>query len=329
MPRALLLPALLLLAPCPAPAQTNAPPASPRGVFRYDTRGQWFKGNTHLHSTRSDGGMDFPEIARKYAGAGYRFLFRTDHWVASRVEEDPAEYPLLWLDGVELDGSVGNDGYHVVCLGTFTGLERKMGLAAALEAVRAQRGITILAHPFWLGNSLDSAVRGKFDGVEVYNHVCHWLNGKDDGRPWWDAMLYLGAPATLAVASDDAHLKPEHPGWNGGWIVVNAPELTRPAIMDAIRRGNFYASCGPDFLSLEREGNSVVIKTSPVRFVRLATHGGAGKRAGNFEGELVTSARFEVPASWPFAYLEIEDAQGRRAWSNTLFVPEAAAKPAP
>lgn len=326
MKHAWLVLALCFAASLPAGAQTNAPPAVPKGVFRYDTRGQWFKGNTHIHSTASDGALTFPEIAQRYAGAGYRFLFRTDHWVASRVSEDPAESPLLWLDGVELDGALGNSGYHVVCLGTFPPLDRKMGLPAALEVVRAHKGIAILAHPFWMGNSTDDAVRGKFDGVEIYNHVCRWLNGKEDGRPWWNAMLYLSSRATLGIASDDAHMKPAHPGWNGGWIVVNAAELSRPAVMDAIRRGNFYSSCGPEFRSIECTGGTVTIKTSPVRFIRLVGYAGVGQRVGTFEGPLVSEAKMDVPPSWHFAYFEIEDEQGRRAWTNPLFVPGENAK---
>lgn len=39
-----------------------------------------------------------------YAGAGYDFLFRADHWVCSDVTKDADDFSLLWLDGVELDG---------------------------------------------------------------------------------------------------------------------------------------------------------------------------------------------------------------------------------
>ena len=59
-------------------------------AFRYDTSGAWFKGNAHIHSTASDGGKTFPELAQMYAGEGYDFLARTDHWVASDVEAAPA-----------------------------------------------------------------------------------------------------------------------------------------------------------------------------------------------------------------------------------------------
>lgn len=287
--------------------------------FRYTMEGHWYKGNTHLHSTVSDGGRTFSELGYMYASAGYSFLFRTDHWVSSAAAMDDENFPLLWLDGVELDGH-DNSGnyYHVVCLGTFTGITREMGFGAALEAARDQGGLLILAHPQWTGNTFDDALRWNFDGVEVYNHVCHWLNGKGDGRAYWNTLL-AQRPQTLGLACDDAHICSEHPGWNGGWIVVNAPELSRAAITAAIRAGNFYSSTGPDFHAITCDANAATVETSPVQFARLVGPAYRGARLGGFAGRLFTEATFEIPPDWAYAYLEIEDAQGRRAWTNHLF----------
>ena len=178
-----------------------------------------------------------------------------------------------------------------------------------------------MAHPHWLDNSLEDALRYGFHGVEVYNHVCRWLNGKGDGTVYWNAMLRR-FPNTLAFAVDDAHVRPEHPGWNGGWIMVNAPKCSRQALQEAIRAGDFYSSCGPELHSITCQGNRVTITTSPVQFVRLVGPAHHGARLGSFDGQLLTEATLEVPAHWAYAYLEVEDAQGRRAWTNPLFVVE-------
>jgi hypothetical protein len=289
--------------------------------LRYQTTGTWFKGNCHIHSTASDGGKTVAELAEMYAGEGYDFLFLTDHWVASDLSDDGAGSPLLWLDGVEIHGRDDTGSmYHVVCLGTLDGaIQREMGLVAAMEAAREQGALLILAHPHWMGNSLEDALRWGFDGVEIYNHVCRWLNGKGDGHVHWQAML-ARAPNTLGLAVDDAHIRPEHPGWNGGWIVVNATSLTGEAILRAIRAGRFYSSCGPEFRRIEYDSRSVHVETSTVQFIRLVGPAHWGKRVGSFDDRRLVEATFEVPAEWAYAYLEIEDAQGRRAWTNTLFV---------
>ena len=286
-------------------------------AFRYETNGTWYKGNSHIHSTASDGGKTPTELAQMYADAGYHFLFRTDHWVSSHVEAEAEEYPLLWLDGIELDGfDHGGSPYHAICLGTFTGITHEMGFVAALEAARAQDGLLILAHPHWMGNSLEDALRWGFHGVEIYNHVCRWLNGKGDGTVYWNTMLER-FPSTLAFAVDDAHICPEHPGWNGGWIMVNAPNYSRQAIQAAIRAGNFYSTCGPEFHAIECDGTYVTVRTSPVQFARLVGPAYLGNRIGSFGGGLLREATFEIP-DWPYAYLEVEDDHGRRAWTNTL-----------
>jgi hypothetical protein len=289
-------------------------------TFRYNTTDTWYKGNTHIHSTASDGGKTFDELGEMYAGAGYDFAFRTDHWVFSDTEKDSADAPLLWLDGVELDGCDGQGAqYDVVCLGRFTGITPEMGLVAAMHAARIQGGLLILAHPHWSGNSFDDALRWDFDGVEIYNHVCQWLNGKGDGLPYWNAML-KHAPNKLGFAVDDAHIQSEHPGWDGGWIVVNAPTLSRDTISHAIRAGRFYASCGPEFHALAYDGKAVHATTSAVQFARLVGPASSGKRVGFFDDQTLDRVSFEIPQDWPYAYLEIEDTHGRRAWTNTLLV---------
>ncbi|HEY3355201.1 MAG TPA: hypothetical protein VGQ83_18255 [Polyangia bacterium] len=287
--------------------------------FRYDVPGRWLKGGTHLHTTASDGGLTPPELAARYAAAGYDFLCCTDHWVPSSRESLPRGGPLLWIAGVELDGHDARGSfYHVVCLGDVVGVDERMGLEAGLAAARAQGALTILAHPHWSGNSQADALAQPFDGVEVYNHQCRWLNGKSDGAVHWHAML--GArPDTAGLAVDDAHLTPDHPWWNGGWIVVRAPDLSAPAVLGAIRAGTFYASCGPRLDRLTFDGTSVHLACSPVAVVRLVGPGRCGVRYFARGGGLVKEAALPVPPDWAYVVLEIEDEGGRRAWTSTLF----------
>lgn len=288
--------------------------------FRYSTSGKWFKGNSHLHSTASDGGKSFVEMTALYASAGYDFLFRTDHWTLSDTAADQEVYSLLWLDGVELDGKDMTGAYfHVVCLGLVKGITREDGFVAGMQAARSQGALLIAAHPYWCGNSLDDCLRWPFDGIEVYNHVCHWLNGKSNGLVHWNAVLRKN-PNALAFAVDDAHLTSEHPGWNGGWIMVNAETCTRNEIISSIRRGNFYSTCGPEIQSITFNGDKLSLTTSPVRFMWLVGPDRNGKRIGSFDGPLLTDVSVCVPDDWEYVYVEIEDKSGLRAWTNNLFM---------
>ena len=288
--------------------------------FRYTMPGRWWKGNTHIHSTASDGGKTFGELAELYHNAGYDFLFRTDHWVASDTGSDTEPYPILWLDGIELDG-VEFDRRRLPCgrAWVIPGASARHGAPTGDGSCPRPGWLLILAHPLWMGNTFEDAQRWQFDGVEVYNHVCRWLNGKGDGSAYWNVMLSSDAN-TLSFSVDDAHITPEHPGWNGGWVMVNARECTPEAILAALKAGNFYSTCGPLFESIEFDGSQVRIQCSPVQVARLVGPGWHGSRIGSFNGGLLTGAAFEIPTAWQYAYLEIEDGHGRRAWTNPLII---------
>ena len=102
--------------------------------------------------------------------------------------------------------------------------------------------------------------------------------------------------------------------------MAQAPACEREPIVDAIRAGRFYSSCGPAFHAIEGDGREVHVRTSPVQFIRLVGPAHLGKRVGSFDGATVEATTFEVPGDWSYAYLEIEDAQGHRAWTNALFI---------
>jgi hypothetical protein len=257
-------------------------------------------------------------LSRLYRNAGYDFLVQTDHWVASAHDGKLVE-DMLWLDGVELDGRDRHGTYyHAVCLGRLRPVSRDMGFPAAVDAAAEQGAMLVLAHPHWTGNSHAHALALPFHGVEVYNHVCRWLNGKSDGVSHYDHLLCTN-PQALAFAVDDAHLRPQEPAWNGGWINVQAPERSPEAITAAIRRGSFYGTTGPELYRIRYDDDAVEVSCSPVHSIRCVGPKGAGLRALASDNAELTDARFRVPHEWPAPRIELEDSCGRRAWTNPLY----------
>jgi len=288
--------------------------------FRYEGTERWLKGNVHTHTLRSDGGKTPAEVSSLYAAAAYDFLYLTDHWEISPLDRSLSD-GILVLNGVELDGYDDyHSFYHIVCLGRLSGLSREGGLTRAIEQAEAQGAYLILAHPHWSGNSFEEAMRYPFNGVEIFNSVGGWINGKHCGLPHWDALLKSGREC-FGFAVDDAHIVPEMPLWRQGWIHVAADECSEPAIMNALKRGRFYASCGPEFHSLACVGRHVFFECTPVRHARLIGAIWEGFHIGPVDGSLFTEGNFEVPPDFHYARLEIEDEMGKTAWTNTLFIP--------
>lgn len=296
--------------------------------FRYDCGGRWFKGGVHIHTSVSDGAQTPEVTAEAYAGAGYDFIALTDHDAASHTPDQDG-WPLVVLDGVEIDGGDGGAGYHALCLGSFPDLPAGDDYPAKLAHCRDRGGLIFLAHPHLMGHSRDDVQRHGYHGVEVYNTLAE-IFGRNDNVPHWDYLLAKD-PNALCLAVDDTHALglegeayPEHAHWNWGWIVANAPECTPETILRAIRAGNYYSSSGPTIESIETSDDGrLLLRTSPIRRAWLI---GALWQCRFEEApldELFTETEFPCPMDWPVLRIEIEDAQGRRAWTNPLFIRDA------
>ncbi|NIP78284.1 MAG: hypothetical protein GWM90_03425, partial [Gemmatimonadetes bacterium] len=77
--------------------------------------GEWFKGNTHTHTTESDGDSPPEYVARWYKDHGYDFLVLSDH----NVFTDPAELAhlvdstFLLIAGEEVTSGFDGASVHV------------------------------------------------------------------------------------------------------------------------------------------------------------------------------------------------------------------------
>jgi hypothetical protein len=283
---------------------------------RYNTAGPWFKGNTHIHTTYSDGARDYRQVAELYASRGYDFIFVTDHNHVADIE-DRSGLPLLALNGIEVDGKDRTGAwFHVVGLG-YRGNDAPDGaIEDQVRGLRRGEAVVILAHPHWSGNTEQDALRHGFDGVEVYNHICHYLNGKSWGGYHWDRMLRHD-PRALGLGVDDAHLHEGQP-WDGACVYVAAPALDKESILAAIRAGDFYSSQGPRFTSIHVEPDRIRVGTTPVVAIRLVDDTPWGDRVFPGDGKTVTQGEFKVDREHAYLRVEIEDAQGKRAWTNAL-----------
>ncbi len=47
----------------------------------FSAPGQFYRGNLHTHSTRSDGILEPAEVCRRYKAEGYDFIALTDHLI--------------------------------------------------------------------------------------------------------------------------------------------------------------------------------------------------------------------------------------------------------
>ena len=287
----------------------------------------YYKGNLHMHTTRSDGAYT-PEAALDlYRAAGYDFVALTDHYEYG--EGFVAPNGLLVLSGAEYD--IGTDAinegiYHIAAFGMKRdpGMtrDRKPPVQEIIDRVHAAGGLAALAHPAWSLNTPEqmAALRG-VDMTEIFNTF--------SDRPW-NCRPYSGNVLDLLAlrgvffplsAVDDTHF------YQGeqcrSYVMVRAEECTSDAIISALGRGDFFATQGPTFecsVRLDGDGTGVIaVDCSPVERVTFFTD-----RAYTPDrcvcGHGLTHAEYRIKPGDRFARFELEDANGDFAWSSYVFV---------
>ena len=296
----------------------------------FERKGTFLKGNLHCHTTLSDGQGTPDAVAKQYANAGYDFLAITDHrrynFSAGRCEDR-----LLILPGMEADryvDGVGMPVVHIVGIGPEIGngyadgqevLYEKVGSQEdcqdIIDDVLAAGNLAILCHPEWSGNTVEAvkSLQG-FQMMEVWNSGSALCWGVDSNSYHWDVLLHEGR-RVWGVASDDGHALQQN---CFGFVRVKA-EKNIPSILNALKNGEFYASCGPEFYDFYIEDGQVCINCSPVSQIILRNFSCPHRM---IRGENLTGGQFKLrELCTDYIRAEIVDAQGRRAWTNPIFLP--------
>lgn len=315
----------------------------------------WFRGNTHTHTLQSDGDSPPDSAARWYRDHGYNFLFITDHEKLTDPTPLNAKYSVpgkyLLIPGQEVTQRVSDSTHadkirqaHVNSLGPSRvvmpqgekglakGITMKQGYATNLAAIREAGGIAQINHPNFrwsvrLSDLLDVPDSTLFEVLNAHTGV----NNEGDGanvpstEALWDSLLSRGK-VLFAVGDDDMHsMKPgdadsyelTRPGRS--WIVVRADTLTAPAILSAMRRGDFYASNGVMFKDIAVTPQQIRVTIQQVYDYRYRTEfiGRNGKVLATVSG---LDATYTIRGTEGYVRARVTDSNGARALTQATFV---------
>ena len=101
------------------------------------------------------------------------------------------------------------------------------------------------------------------------------------------------------------------------FIMVQAEDLSRNSIIEAIRQKRFYASQGP-WVHTELNGRSLKINCTPVMEIKVFTNKNGGfRRVGK---GTITGAVFQLPDTDYYYRVEVIDKDGNMAWTSPVKV---------
>lgn len=237
------------------------------GMAAQQTR--WVKGNTHAHTSNSDGNETPRRVMRWYQDNGYQFLAITDHDMISETAalDSDKNDDFILIPGEEITLYYQKHPAHVCALNPSRLALAKPGeslgetLQNGIDAARLAGAVPQVNHPNWKWSFGSREMEGlrSVHLFELYNVNRDSNNfsagGKAGSEELWDALLSKGL-LFYGVASDDTHdylgdFLPykSYPG--KGWVMVRVAELTPAAVCAALDKGDFYASTGVELADVQ------------------------------------------------------------------------------
>lgn len=289
-----------------------------RLINPYRSLPRWFRGNTHAHTTLSDGDTPVSELLAAYRERGYDFIAITDHDVVSTASSEDA-CPLLLLSSSEV---TVQGRFHVCALGVGDAVSLSRHASTpqeAIEMIRRSGALPILSHPEWSHLSDDLILPLQNVGLlEIANAVCNRLEFNGFAVALWDRLLRRGR-MFWGVAADDAHRGRYDVG--RAWVVVNADRLNAADILENIGAGNFYSSMGPAIHSVEVDGQRIRVRTSAVIEGRF--RGASLDPLVTILGDGVSQFDYTVEGHEQYVRFECVDELGLGAWTNPVCIQAA------
>lgn len=295
-----------------------------------EERRRWLAGDTHSHTTNSDGKLTYQEIALKARKKGLDFLILTDHNNTTEGLGMPRVNGLTVIRGLELTsyfGHINMFGLAKPFSGTFAFNNKEEFLKLNAEA-KDNGAVQSLCHPLCTLCPWKMDLNGViFDLIEVWNGPMR----KDNLRciEFWDGMLRAGKKIPMLGGSD----------FHRDYVITDllAEPTTRvyvksasaEDILEALKQGRSVVTHGPKTTMLELSvgeagiGDSVKFENGQKARVKAAEMKKGhklyvvdkGGRYFEFTAPKCGNYEFEVPVRQP-GYVRAEIMYEKRGLSR-------------
>jgi hypothetical protein len=300
--------------------------------------GRWYKGNTHTHTLNSDGDSTPDEVTTWYRAHGYQFLVLSDHNVLTNVDGLNAVHgasdQFLVIKGEEVTDRFGDKPIHVNGLDVSRLVEPQHGSSVldvvqrTVDAIRQVDGIPHINHPnFGWAITADDLKAVRNDKLfEIYNGHHAVNNAGGGGVPGmeevWDRILSSGQ-LIYGLADDDAHVfkqpgNPNVPGPGRGWVFVRADRLAGRPIVEALERGDFYASTGVELSDYRVTDKTITITIKPDSYSKYRVQF-IGRNGAILSEAISSPAAYEFKGNELYVRAKILESNGRFAWTQPVW----------
>ena len=282
----------------------------------------FYKANLHCHSTVSDGKFSPEELKKLYMEQGYSIIAYTDHEILlphndlsddSFLALNGYEYELIEDETDEKNQNRLRKATHLCLIALEPNTTRHICWHGKIWG-NAPRFCVTLNHPAWsMEDMADIANYHGMNALEIYNTNAA-IRGWEAYCPYiYESMVRRGKRIGC-VAADDCHRSEQ---FFGGWTMICADDLNYRTITQAMERGDYYASTGPEIKELWYEDGRIYVTCSPAATIKA----NYGSRYAELH-QATTSTSFPVNKDHIFIRITVTDASGKCANTRAYFVDE-------
>ncbi|MEO0227277.1 MAG: CehA/McbA family metallohydrolase [candidate division WOR-3 bacterium] len=277
-------------------------------------RNYWWLGNTHCHSTYSDGLHSVSWDLNEVNNLGGSFLAITDHNTLAQCNDTGWHQTgnVLPIRGTEWTSDSG----HACILGLQgdNPVNYYCPIIDMIDKATYRGGIVVINHPARPGVNwqhypyLDIGI----DAIEILNKS--WSTYNQQAIDWWQSLLAQGR-AIAGIASSDFH-NDEIQNILDPCIRVYAPSNEPDTIIKYIKLGRmtmsehfdhpivyFYADSGNDGVYDKLTGDIISINTPTIIKFRIESHNNlSGYKAWFFDKNGIFEEHPALPGSWVYEW---------------------------
>lgn len=321
--------------------------------------GNFYKANLHCHTNVSDGKLSPEEVKELYKSHGYSVVAYTDHDVMI-PHPDLADDDFLPLVGLEMEIDEGpftkdTRTCHFCAIAGSPDIKRQPCFNAAyanignaakyvdlvqrdenappykreytsacisdmMQKCRDAGFFVTYNHPVW---SLENyPIYTSYHGMhamEIVNYACCTLGLDEHNGGRYDDVLRSGERIYAVCADDNHNARLDS---CGAYVMIKAKELEYTAITDALFRGDFYASTGPEIKELYFEGKTLCITSSDAVSITATTGCRRAKIKCASDCEPLNYASFDFEGTEGYVRVTVTDKSGEKAYSRAYFFDE-------
>lgn len=137
--------------------------------------------------------------------------------------------------------------------------------------------------------------------------------------------IFNAGKRVFGVAGDENHNEaPDNSRYSDSGLaftMIKAPDLDYASVAEALQKGHFYVSEGPEIKELYVEDEKIYLKCSGAVHITCTSQHRVGQRIVAEQGQEVTEAVFSVQPGWGRFRITVRDQFGRKAYTNA-YLPE-------